>query len=168
MQDALLSEGERIHSLNLLAHMSPRALLLLLPLVALQEPGAGALALALARQTPAFGFVLALNCAAAAGVNMSNFLVTRATSALTLQVLGKAKSIIAVGASLAIFQNPVSPLGMGGYGICLLGVVAYSRSKSRDSGGGGDGVCRPTDGSADVVAGLLPDAEELDLEKRAD
>jgi len=116
-----------MHSLNLLAHMSPRALLLLLPLVWAQEAAAPREALRLASGSPAFLVLLLLNCAAAALVNVSNFLVTRATSALTLQVLGKAKSIIAVGASLLLFQNPVSILGMAGYGICLLGVFAYSR-----------------------------------------
>ncbi len=70
-----------------------------------------------------------MNCLAAAGVNLSNFLVTRETSALTLQVLGKAKSVIAVAASLLLFRNPVSALGMAGYGVCLLGVAAYGRAK---------------------------------------
>ncbi len=95
------------------------------------ERDAPAAALALARESPRFGALLALNCAAAAGVNLANFLVTRATSALTLQVLGKAKSVLAVGISLALFRNRVSALGMAGYGVTLAGVVAYSDAKRR-------------------------------------
>ena len=148
LQDALLSDGcgprtrqphlpshdlscsDKLHSLNLLAHMAPLALALLTPLVLLLEPGAPMAALELARRSQSFPLVLALNCCAAAGVNLSNFLVTRATSALTLQVLGKAKSVVAVAASLLLFRNPVSALGLAGYGVCLLGVAAYSRAKS--------------------------------------
>ncbi len=105
------------------------------------ERDAPAAALALAATRPAFAPLLALNCAAASGVNLANFLVTRATSALTLQVLGKAKSVLAVGVSLLIFRNPVSALGLGGYAICLAGVAAYGRAKSAahasSAGGGG-------------------------------
>ncbi len=107
------------------------------------ERDAPAAALALAAARPAFVPLLALNCAAASGVNLANFLVTRATSALTLQVLGKAKSVLAVGVSLLIFRNPVSALGLGGYAICLAGVAAYGRAKSAahaSSAGGGGGA----------------------------
>jgi hypothetical protein len=94
------------------------------------EPDAVAAAVALNETRPGFAAMLALNCAVAAGVNLTNFLVTQATSALTLQVLGKAKSVIAVAVSLWLFRNPVSALGMAGYAICLAGVVAYTHAKN--------------------------------------
>ena len=75
-----------MHSLNLLSHMAPMALLMLLPLVFVLERDALSAAAAAVASLPGFGAVLALNCCAAAGVNLANFLVTRATSALTLQV----------------------------------------------------------------------------------
>ena len=174
LQDSMLTEGEKLHSLNLLKHMAPRCLLFLLPLCWAQEPGALAAARELALRRPAFLWVLLLNCCAAAGVNVTNFLVTRATSALTLQVLGKAKSILAVGASLLLFQNPVSPLGMLGYGICMCGVLAYSKSKSSGGGGGGKGGLEAAPGGAPVEShskeggeGDLEAAPEGDA-KRAD
>ncbi len=101
------------------------------------ERDAPAAALALARSHRAFLPLLALNCAAASAVNLANFLVTRATSALTLQVLGKAKSVIAVAASLLIFRNKVSVLGLAGYGICLAGVAAYGKAKAAAAAAGG-------------------------------
>jgi hypothetical protein len=106
------------------------------------ERDAPAQALALASSQRAFLPLLLLNCSVASAVNLANFLVTRATSALTLQVLGKAKSVLAVAVSLLLFRNPVSAPGLAGYGICLLGVVAYGRAKSAaraggDAGGGG-------------------------------
>ena len=56
---------------------------------------------------PLFAVVLLLNCTVAYCANLTNFLVTKATSALTLQVLGKAKGVLAVVLSLIIFRNPV-------------------------------------------------------------
>lgn len=131
LQESLLRDGEKLHSLNLLALMAPLALCVLLPLAALTEPGAPAAALHLVHTAPGFKSLLLLNCACAAGVNLANFAVTRATSALTLQVLGKAKSVLAVLLSLALFRNPVSVGGQAGYGLTLAGVALYGRAKAR-------------------------------------
>jgi hypothetical protein len=64
-------------------------------------------------------------------VNLTNFLVTKCTSPLTLQVLGNAKGAVAVVVSIFLFRNPVSPIGMFGYSITIMGVVAYSEAKKR-------------------------------------
>ena len=145
----LMQRSERMHSLNLLSHMAPMALLMLIPLVLLLERDAAAAAAAAMESQPGFTLALALNCCAAAGVNLANFLVTRATSALTLQVLGKAKSVVAVGVSLLLFRNPVSALGLAGYGLCLAGVAAYGRAKAA----AGDARAAPAAAANDL---LLP------------
>ena len=64
-------------------------------------------------------------------MNLTNFLVTKCTSPLTLQVLGNAKGAVAVVVSIFLFRNPVSPVGMFGYSITIMGVVAYSEAKKR-------------------------------------
>ncbi|CAL6305818.1 unnamed protein product [Bathycoccus prasinos] len=79
----------------------------------------------------AFTITLALNCLIAYLVNLSNFLVTKCTSPLTLQVLGNAKGAVAVIISILIFRNPVSIAGMIGYTITIFGVVFYSEAKKR-------------------------------------
>ena len=48
-------------------------------------------------ESPFFFWVLFLNCAIAFSVNLTNFLVTKCTSPLTLQVLGNAKGAVAAG-----------------------------------------------------------------------
>ncbi|KAK8632842.1 hypothetical protein V6N13_073221 [Hibiscus sabdariffa] len=63
--------------------------------------------------------------------NLTNFLVTKHTSALTLQVLGNAKGAVAVVISILLFRNPVTVMGIGGYTITVLGVVAYGEAKRR-------------------------------------
>ncbi|KAM2625293.1 hypothetical protein TB1_032173 [Malus domestica] len=65
-------------------------------------------------------------------VNLTNFLVTKHTSALTLQVLGNAKGAVAVVVSILVFKN-VSSKGMVGYELTVLGVLLYSEAKKRYS-----------------------------------
>jgi hypothetical protein len=75
---------------------------------------------------PAFFWTLLINSCMAYAVNLTNFLVTKYTSALTLQVLGNMKGVIAAGISIAMFKNPVTAKGMIGYAITVGGVLAYS------------------------------------------
>ena len=84
--------------------------------------------------SPKLLFALTLNCLLAFSVNLTNFLVTKCTSPLTLQVLGNAKGAVAVVASILLFKNPVSRIGMFGYGITIVGVLAYSEAKKQDIG----------------------------------
>jgi hypothetical protein len=75
---------------------------------------------------PGFFWTLLINSCMAYAVNLTNFLVTKYTSALTLQVLGNMKGVIAAGISIAMFKNPVTAKGMIGYAITVGGVLAYS------------------------------------------
>ena len=70
--------------------------------------------------------MLALNSLLAWAVNLLNFMVTKATSALTLQVLGNAKGVVAALVSVLVFRNPVSVVGCGGYLVTVAGVYGYS------------------------------------------
>jgi drug/metabolite transporter (DMT)-like permease len=127
----LTNESERLDSLNLLLFMSPVALLVLLTATQVMEPDAFAAFLENCAESPSFFFILATNCLLAFSVNLTNFLVTKCTSPLTLQVLGNAKGAVAVVVSIFLFRNPVSPVGMFGYSITIMGVVAYSEAKKR-------------------------------------
>lgn len=46
------------------------------------------------------------------------------------QVLGNVKGVVAVVLSVLWFKNPISFIGMLGYGITVGGVVAYSQARS--------------------------------------
>lgn len=52
-------------------------------------------------------------------------------SNLVNQVLGNAKGAVAVVISILIFRNPVTVIGMGGYAVTVMGVVAYGETKRR-------------------------------------
>ncbi|KAJ6308228.1 hypothetical protein OIU76_017913 [Salix suchowensis] len=84
-----------------------------------------------ARGDPYIVFLLIGNATVAYLVNLTNFLVTKHTSALTLQVLGNAKAAVAAAVSIMIFRNPVTAMGIAGFAVTIMGVVLYSEAKKR-------------------------------------
>lgn len=48
---------------------------------------------------------------------------------MRMQVFGNFFGILATVVSIAIFRNPVSLIGMAGYGVTCFGVVLYMREK---------------------------------------
>ncbi|KAF2581946.1 hypothetical protein Bca4012_000264 [Brassica carinata] len=127
----LSSEGEKLNSMNLLLYMAPIAVVFLLPAALIMEKNVVGITIALARDDFRIIWYLLFNSALAYLVNLTNFLVTKHTSALTLQVLGNAKGAVAVVISILIFKNPVSVTGMLGYALTVCGVIFYSEAKKR-------------------------------------
>ncbi|KAL9254614.1 putative sugar phosphate/phosphate translocator [Drosera capensis] len=127
----LSSEGEKLNSMNLLLYMSPIAMIALIPATIIMEPTVLDVFMSLGLQYKFMWLLLLINSAMAYSANLSNFLVTKHTSALTLQVLGNAKGAVAVVISILLFRNPVTFMGIGGYTITVLGVVAYGEAKRR-------------------------------------
>jgi uncharacterized membrane protein len=118
--------------MNLLLYMAPIAVVLLLPATLIMEKNVVGITIALARDDFRIVWYLLFNSALAYLVNLTNFLVTNHTSALTLQVLGNAKGAVAVVVSILIFKNPVSVTGMLGYSLTVCGVILYSEAKKRN------------------------------------
>ncbi|KHN01795.1 Putative sugar phosphate/phosphate translocator [Glycine soja] len=132
LQGVLLSsEGEKLNSMNLLMYMAPVAVAFLLPASIIMEEDVIGITISLAREDSSILWLLMFNSALAYFVNLTNFLVTKHTSALTLQVLGNAKGAVAVVISILIFRNPVSVTGMFGYSLTVIGVILYSEAKKR-------------------------------------
>ncbi|CAL5097214.1 unnamed protein product [Urochloa decumbens] len=127
----LSSEEEKMNSMDLLRYMAPVAVILLVPATLIMEREAFGVVATLAREDPNFIWILLCNSSMAYFVNLTNFLVTKHTSPLTLQVLGNAKGAVAVVVSIMIFRNPVTFMGMLGYGITVAGVVLYGEAKKR-------------------------------------
>lgn len=132
LQGVLLSsEGEKLNSMNLLLYMSPIAVLVLLPATLVLEPNVIDVTLTLATKHRYLWLLLLVNSSMAYGANLLNFLVTKNTSALTLQVLGNAKGAVAVVISILLFRNPVTFIGIAGYTMTVMGVVGYGEAKRR-------------------------------------
>lgn len=77
---------EKLNSMNLLLYMAPMAVVFLLPATLLMEENVVGITLALARDDVKIIWYLLFNSSLAYFVNLTNFLVTKHTSALTLQV----------------------------------------------------------------------------------
>lgn len=127
----LTSEAEKLHSMNLLLYMAPMAVMILLPFTLYIEGNVASITLEKARRDPYIVFLLIGNATVAYLVNLTNFLVTKHTSALTLQVLGNAKGAVAAVVSVLIFRNPVTVMGITGFAVTIMGVVLYSEAKKR-------------------------------------
>ncbi|KAJ8429295.1 hypothetical protein Cgig2_000220 [Carnegiea gigantea] len=77
---------EKLNSMNLLLYMAPMAVVFLLPATLWMEDNVVGITLALARDDIKIVWNLIFNSALAYFVNLTNFLVTKHTSALTLQM----------------------------------------------------------------------------------
>lgn len=77
---------EKLNSMNLLLYMAPIAVVFLLPATLLMEENVVEITVALAREDIKIVWYLLFNSSLAYFVNLTNFLVTKHTSALTLQV----------------------------------------------------------------------------------
>lgn len=129
LQGIMLSDSsERMDSLSLLLYMAHVATIALVPITLYFEPDALSNALILGQEA-GFWPLLFFNSFLAYFVNLTNFLVTKHTSALTLQVIGNAKGVVAVIASVICFRNPVTIYTALGYSITVGGVILYSHAK---------------------------------------
>ncbi|XP_074311850.1 putative sugar phosphate/phosphate translocator At1g12500 [Silene latifolia] len=135
VQGIILSSesSEKMNSMNLLMYMAPMAAAVLLPLSLYIEGNVMAVTVEKAKEGWFVIFLLVGNATVAYLVNLTNFLVTKHTSALTLQVLGNAKAAVAAVVSVLIFRNPVTVMGMAGFGVTIMGVVLYSEAKKRST-----------------------------------
>lgn len=124
----LTDANEKMDSMNLLRFMAPISFGFLVPATFYLEPGVFAQVSA-SRSDVFFVVFLALNASLAYFVNLLNFLVTKHTSALTLQVLGNGKGVAAVVVSVMVFRNPVTFASVVGYLITVSGVMLYMFAK---------------------------------------
>ncbi len=132
VQGILMTDpSEKLDAMSLLFYMSTFSVGFLLPVAGMLEPAAFGRCLQLARGDHTFILWLVGNSSLAYVVNLTNFLVTKYTSALTLQVLGNAKGVVAAVVSVAVFRNAVTWTGCVGYAITVGGVFLYSESKRR-------------------------------------
>lgn len=72
--------------MNLMLYMSPIAVLVLLPVALIMEPNVLDVTISLGKEHKYMWLLLLVNSTMAYAANLSNFLVTKHTSALTLQV----------------------------------------------------------------------------------
>jgi solute carrier family 35 protein E4 len=124
IQGQLLTEN-KLDSVTLLYFMAPQTAAILLPLSLFMEGGdPWSAMLGGGLDLWALLVVSGLN---ACLLNLSQFVVTKITSAVTLQVLGSVKTIVGIGVSIAWFGNPLTFLQVCGIILSMGGVVLYQQ-----------------------------------------
>jgi len=126
---------EKLNSMNLLLYMAPMAVVFLLPATLIMEENVVGITLALARDDNKIIWYLLFNSALAYFVNLTNFLVTKHTSALTLQV--SRINLIGFHSSLFFFYVLFTPtkcllshllvVGTSDFGGCQMSLLSNHR-----------------------------------------
>jgi drug/metabolite transporter (DMT)-like permease len=128
LQQTLLQD-HKIDSVTLLFFMAPQAALVLLPTTLFME-GTSAwinfMNFDHKFEAAMFWLVIA-SCLNACFLNITTFIVTRETSAVTLQVLGNAKTLVGIAISFAWFGNATTNMQLSGIAVCIMGIVCYER-----------------------------------------
>mmetsp|Transcript_8431 Transcript_8431/g.24711 ORF Transcript_8431/g.24711 Transcript_8431/m.24711 type:complete len:233 (-) Transcript_8431:62-760(-) len=133
MQGALLTSSdpaEKLDALSLLKHMSKYSIGILAAYAIVN----GEIRQFLANeevQQPHVLLMVLLSGVIAFALNLCNFLVTKYTSAVTLQVLGNIKVVLSIALSLVVFGNPLSTMSIMGCCLTLTGVALYQRGTSK-------------------------------------
>jgi len=105
LQIILIPFREKLNSMNLLLYMAPIAMLVLLPATLLMEGNVIRITMELASEDIRIIWYLLLSSSLAYFVNLANFLVTKYTSALTLQVCLNTIDYFTANANLSIFRS---------------------------------------------------------------
>eukprot|EP01103_Thecamoeba_quadrilineata_P005037 TRINITY_DN14892_c0_g1_i1.p1 TRINITY_DN14892_c0_g1~~TRINITY_DN14892_c0_g1_i1.p1 ORF type:complete len:323 (+),score=50.25 TRINITY_DN14892_c0_g1_i1:87-1055(+) len=129
----LTDEDDKLDPISLVYYMSPPSIVMLFCLTLLFEPEI-ILDLDLVIQNSMDSSLMTwvfLSGTIAFWLNIMNLLVTKYTSALTLQVLGNVKVVLSIIVSVLIFQNQVSFLAWIGCAITLAGGQWYSSLTKR-------------------------------------
>jgi len=135
MQGSLLTshdETEKLDPLSLLKLMSKWSILLLGVYALVTGELGEIISVPELRQIHVLARVF-LSGIIAFALNVCNFLVTKYTSAVTLQVLGNIKVILSIAISLLIFHNPLSTTSAAGCALTLAGVALYQRGTTSES-----------------------------------
>jgi hypothetical protein len=93
VQAILLKPEEKLDSMSCLAYMAPFSSVMMLALTAILEPASMPLLIKLPFEDANLVAALTLNCLAAFSSNYFNMVVTKRTSALTIQVLRRSSQL---------------------------------------------------------------------------
>uniref|UniRef100_A0A7R9W0I2 Sugar phosphate transporter domain-containing protein n=1 Tax=Chlamydomonas euryale TaxID=1486919 RepID=A0A7R9W0I2_9CHLO len=130
LQAILMADpDDKLDPLSLLFYMGLCCIVILVPLSIASEPNAAWIMIDMGSKDNFFYWWLLINSCMSYLVNLTNFLVIKYTSPLTMQVLGNAKGVVAAIVSVFVFHNPVTVSGVLGYAMTVFGVVLYSASK---------------------------------------
>ncbi|CAN8075820.1 unnamed protein product [Agarophyton chilense] len=131
LSSQMLAGRYKLDSINLLYYMAPPSAALLLPIVLLVEKN-GVLAWFLSPERTSRDFLfLLLSGVISFILNVTLFIVLKATSSVTVTVAGNIKTVLVIGISILIFQNAVTWVNLMGCMIAISGCCWYGLIKDK-------------------------------------
>lgn len=131
LSSQMLSGRYKLDSINLLYYMAPPSAAILLPLVGYFE-SAGIMAWIYDPARPTQHFIILLVSALVSfALNVSLFIVLKATSSIAVTICGNVKTVGVILTSIVIFRNPVGPINMLGCFIAISGCCWYGLIKKK-------------------------------------
>jgi solute carrier family 35 protein E4 len=123
----LTDEKEKLNSIELLYYMS-QPCILINGVWALAAESQDVIIDPVTYQTET-AILYIITCCLAVSMNITTFLVTFLTSAVTLQILGQIKVVATILLSLVLFHNSMSLMGGFGCMLTISGAAAYAHVK---------------------------------------
>lgn len=131
LSSQMLAGRYKLDSINLLYYMCPPSLAFLIPIViALERDGVIAWFSAPTRTSTDY-MLLVLSGVVSFFLNVTLFIVLKATSSVTVTVAGNVKTVLVIGVSIIIFQNAVTIVNMLGCLIAIGGCCWYGLIKDK-------------------------------------
>lgn len=131
LSSQMLAGRYKLDSINLLYYMAPPSVAFLVPICFLLERGSVSTWLADPVRTRTDFVLLVLSGVISYVLNVTLFVVLKATSSVTVTVAGNVKTVLVIGVSILIFQNPVSVFNMLGCLIAISGCCWYGLVKDK-------------------------------------
>lgn len=131
LSSQMLAGRYKLDSINLLYYMAPPSVAILLPLSYLIERD-GVYDWVFNGNATTRDFIILLFSGIISYIlNVTLFIVLKATSSVTVTVAGNVKTVLVIGISILMFKNPVTPLNILGCLVAISGCCWYGLIKNK-------------------------------------
>lgn len=131
LSSQMLAGRYKLDSINLLYYMAPPSVAFLLPVCLLFERESVLNWIYDPARSNKDFLLLLFSGIVSYILNVTLFIVLKATSSVTVTVAGNVKTIIVIGVSILMFKNPVTLINMIGCGIAISGCCWYGLIKDK-------------------------------------
>lgn len=127
----MLAGRYKLDSINLLYYMAPPSVAFLLPACFLLERNGVADWVYSPERTTWDFALLVISGVVSYILNVTLFIVLKATSSVTVTVAGNIKTVLVIGISILMFKNPVTPINLFGCLVAICGCCWYGLIKDK-------------------------------------
>lgn len=131
LSSQMLAGRYKLDSINLLYYMAPPSVAILVPMCLLLERDSVIRWVEHPRRTTTDFLLLLFSGIVSYVLNVTLFIVLKATSSVTVTVAGNVKTVLVIGISILMFKNPVTTMNIIGCLIAISGCCWYGLIKDK-------------------------------------